>query len=410
MIKVVQIQYSPESGARSALRLQHAFINAGIESNILSLQSNPGNLNNVTGLGKMPKLISRIDQKIQQYLFRNNLKQYGLFSYPIFGTDISKLPEVKNADYIYVHWVWSGFLNFKGLERLARLKKPLIIVMHDMWNISGGCHYSFDCDKYITGCNNCPMLAGNKKNDFSAKGFQKKMQLYNRHKNLFFVSPSKWLYNCAKAAALTSNKPLFYIPNILDNTLFKPFDKNVAKGILNIDKTQTVLAFGAVTVNSPYKGWKYLEKALHLLQQSDNGSNILVLVFGSGYKKEVADAIPFKTKFMGFLNDEYSTMLVYNAADIFVVPSIADNQPTTVQESLSCGTPVVGFNVGGIPDMIRHKENGYLAKYKDAQDICDGIKYCLDNNLKGFMLPEFETKVTISSHLELFKFITESSS
>lgn len=115
----------------------------------------------------------------------------------------------------------------------------------------------------------------------------------------------------------------------------------------------------------------------------------------------MAEAIPFKTRFMGYLFDEYSTMLVYNAADVFIVPSIADNQPTTVQESLCCGTPVVGFDVGGIPDMIKHKENGYLAKYKDPVDLALGIQYCLAEKIKGYMLPEFETAKTVQKHLAL---------
>jgi len=130
-------------------------------------------------------------------------------------------------------------------------------------------------------------------------------------------------------------------------------------------------------------------------------TKILVVVFGSGYKQEIADQIPFQTVFSGYLRDEYSPMLIYNAADVFVAPSLADNLPTTVLESLSCGTPVVGFNIGGIPDMIRHKENGYLAKYKDATDIADGIKFCIKNKIKGYTLPEFEYTHILDLHKKL---------
>ncbi len=102
------------------------------------------------------------------------------------------------------------------------------------------------------------------------------------------------------------------------------------------------------------------------------------MIFGGGYNKEIADTVPFKTRFMGFLKDEYSTVLVYNAIDVFVTPSLADNFPTTVLECQACGTPVVGFEVGGIPEIIKHKENGYLAKYKDADDLANGIRFCLE--------------------------------
>jgi glycosyltransferase involved in cell wall biosynthesis len=405
MIKVVQIQYSPESGARSALRLQNAFLKANVQSQIVSLQTGATQISNVKYLGKKQRLIARTDDKIQEYLLRKSIKEFGLFSYPVLGSDVSKLAELKTADVIYIHWALHGFLNFSSLQKITELKKPVIIVMHDMWNISGGCHYSFSCDKYKTGCHNCQMLAGNKENDLAASGFKKKMRLYAKFDNLFFISPSKWLYKCAKEAILTNNKPVYYIPNVLDNTLFKPFDKKIAKQILNIDSAQTVIAFGAVSVSSPYKGWSYLQEALQLLATDENYKNIIVLIFGSGYNKQIADNIPFKTKFMGYLGDEYSTMIVYNAADVFIVPSLADNQPTTVQESLCCGTPVVGFDVGGIPDMINHKENGYLAKYKDAEDVCNGVKYCLQFSLKGYMLPDFAPEVTIKKHLELISSI-----
>jgi glycosyltransferase involved in cell wall biosynthesis len=405
MIKVVQIQYSPESGARSALRLQNAFLKVEVQSHIVSLQSGVTQISNVKYLKKKQRVVARIDDKIQGYLLRKNVKEFGLFSYPVLGSDISKLTELKDADVIYIHWALHGFLNLKSIEKIAKLKKPVIIVMHDMWNISGGCHYSFSCDKYKTGCHNCQMLPGSKENDLSASGFKRKMQLYDKFDNLFFISPSKWLHKCAKEALLTKNKPVYYIPNVLDNTLFKPFDKKIAKQILNIDPGQTVIAFGAVSVSSPYKGWAYLQQALQLLVKDEKYTNIIVLIFGSGYNRQIADNIPFKTKFMGYLGDEYSTMIVYNAADVFIVPSLADNQPTTVQESLCCGTPVVGFDVGGIPDMINHKENGYLAKYKDAEDVCNGVKYCLQYSLKGYMLPDFAPEVTIKKHLELISSI-----
>jgi len=402
MIKVVQIQFSTESGARSALRLQNAFVKNNIDSTIISLQLGVTKIPNIIYLGKKQRIISRIDEMVQNFLLKKMHKEFGLFSYPILGSDLSKLKEVQQADIIYIHWALSGFLNFSSIRKLAALKKPVVIVMHDMWNISGGCHYSFACEKYLTGCKSCQMFVENKTNDLAARAFKNKMALYSKYTNLYFVSPSKWLYNCAKNALLTKGKPIFYIPNVLDNTLFKPFDKAIAKQILNIESDELVIAFGAVSVNSPYKGWPYLQKALELLYQDNAYKNILVLIFGSGYSKAIADAIPFKTKFMGYLGDEYSTMLVYNAANVFIVPSLADNQPTTVQESLCCGTPVVGFNVGGIPDMINHKQNGYLAHYKDAADITNGVKFCLQNNLKGYMLSEFEPAETIKKHQALF--------
>ncbi|MBK7121987.1 MAG: hypothetical protein IPH68_03760 [Chitinophagaceae bacterium] len=178
---------------------------------------------NIKFLGPKARFISKIDNRIQDYLTRKRIKEMGSFSYPVLGTDVSGLDEVKNADIIYIHWVLNGFFNYNSIKQLARLNKPVIIFLHDMWNITGGCHHSFTCEKYkTTGCNNCPVFPGDKINDLSAKGFKKKLKLYTKYKNLFFVSPSRWLYNCAKASLLTKDRPVFHIPNIIDTTLFKP--------------------------------------------------------------------------------------------------------------------------------------------------------------------------------------------
>jgi len=407
MIKVVHLQYSVESAGSAALRLQTAFHKVNVQSNIVSLQHGTLADPDIKYLGKKERILARIDEKIRPFFMKKTHKEFGLFSYPLLGTDVSQLPEIKDADFIYIHWVLNGFFNFKSIEQIARLKKPVIVFMHDMWDISGGCHYSFSCEKYKTNCRNCQMLPGNKENDLSARGFKKKKRLYTKYNNLYFVAPSVWLYNCAKEAALTKGKPVFYIPNLLDTTIYKPFNKTIARQILNIDEKSRVVAFGAVSVNSPYKGWQYMQKALELLQKDKEFQDITVLIFGSGHNQQIAEAIPFKTKFMGYLKDEYSTALVYNAADVFIAPSVMEAFGYVIMEALCCGTPVVGFDIGGIPDMVKHKENGYIAKYKDADDVCNGIKFCIEKNLKGYLLPALEPNLTINKHLALFEHIQQ---
>jgi glycosyltransferase involved in cell wall biosynthesis len=403
MLKVVHIQYSTQSAGGAALRLQKAFINAGIQSQIVSLQKDSPAVENVIYLGKKQRAIARINCRIQAWLNKKTPSQFGLFSHSLISNNIIKNEAVLQADVIYIHWVLNGFLSLKNLKQLAGLNKPVIFFMHDMWTISGGCHYSFECENYETDCKNCQMFEGKPKHSPASKDYNKKMKLYNSFANFYFVSPSRWLFNCSQQSLLTKSKPLFYIPNVLDTGVFKHYDKSTARKLLNLAESEIIIAFGAVSVTSPYKGWAYLAEALKLLKQDAMLNKISVLIFGSGYNKEVDDAIPFKKRFMGYLCDEYSTALIYNAADVLIVPSLADNQPTIVQESLSCGTPVVGFNTGGIPDMIEHKKNGYLAIYKNVPDIVEGIKYCIENKIEGYMLPEFEPALTVEKHKQLFK-------
>ncbi len=400
MIKVVQLQTTMKSAGSSALRLHNAFLQEGIDSSIVSCMTDTIIDDKIKYLSKRSRIISKIDYKLKAFINRQNDKQYGPFSYPILGTNVSGIAEIRNADIIYLHWVLGGFLNLSNIEQILKLKKPVVFILHDMWYITGGCQHSFTCEKYITGCFSCQILAGSKKKDLSTSGFNKKLKLYSKYDNLYFVSPSQWLYNCAKNSLLTKNKPIYYIPNILDNKIFKPIDKMVARQILDVNSSEMIIAFGAVSVESPYKGLTYLLKALQQLY--DQGiRNASVLIFGSGANKTLQDAIPFKTKFLGYLKDEYSVSLVYNAADVFIAPSLAETFGYVIMEALSCGTPVVGFDVGGIPDLIKHKVNGYLAIYKDSEDLANGIQFCIENRIKGKILPVFEKEQVINKHVEL---------
>lgn len=402
--KIVHLQFGSSSSGNYTIRQHQAFLEAGFESSVLSLNSDVYGDPKIQSLGKIAKLRGRLNQRLQQFVTRDRNREFGGFSCSFIGSDVSSHPLVTGADFVYVHWVLGGFMSIRNLEQLARLGKPVIMVMHDMWTITGGCSYSFHCLKFKTHCNNCPILAGDKQHDLSYKQFERKLNFYSKYDNLFFVSPSKWLYNEAKEASLTQKKPIFHIPNVIDTSIFKPIEKKTAKKILGLNENSLIVSFGANKVTSPYKGWRYLEQALKVLSETDLAAQIEVLVFGSG-DEEIRKSIPFKTKFMGYIKEDYVTSLVYNASDVFVVPSMADNLPTTILESESCGTAVVGFNVGGIPDMILHKENGYLAEYKNSKDLADGIEYCLKNNIQGRLLPGFSRKQFIEDHLNLISSI-----
>ena len=400
-LKIVHIQKAVLSTGRAPLRLHNAFEEENIESSILSMDFDVNLTDRVTEAGRKPRVISRVHGFLHSFITRKVKKKFGLFSFPILGSDISDNKLIQEADIIYIHWVQGGFLNLSGYRRIAKLGKPVVVFMHDMWTITGGCHHSFTCDKFKTKCFDCQMFPEKNLIDWPAIEFKRKLKLFKDFENLYFVSPSKWLFNCAKESFLTREKPVFRIPNVIDNMLFKPLNKTVTRQILNLETDSTIIAFGAESILSPYKGWTELQKGLEILAKNQYLRNIIILIFGSGYNKQIADSIPFKTRFLGFLKDEFSTSIVYNASDVFVTPSLADNLPTTILESLSCGTPVVGFEVGGIPDMIVHKKNGYLAKYRDAEDLANGIRFCLENNIKGHLLPEFERSLLIRQHMEL---------
>jgi len=406
MLKVVHVQNDMMSAGRAALRLHLAFEEFGIESSIITLFTDVNDTNRIFNPGKIARLRALLDRKVQTYLFRKTDKKYGSYSYPIFGTNISKLPQIKEADIIYIHWVLAGFFNLSSYEEIARLGKPIIIYMHDMWTITGGCHHSFSCEKYKTHCANCQVFPRKTVIDWAKHEFNKKLKIYDSLGNLFFVSPSRWLYNCAKQSALTRNKPVWYIPNILDTTIFQAINKKTARKILNINEEEIIIAFSAFSVNSPFKGWIELQGSLEILKETRGVDDISILITGSSSANLNNGVLPFKTKFLGFLKDEYSMSLVFNAADVFVAPSLAETFGYVIMESLSCGTPVVAFEVGGISDQITHKNNGYLAKYRNAEDLANGIRFCLEERLGGYLLPGFERATIIKKHVELIEYVT----
>ncbi len=272
-------------------------------------------------------------------------------------------------DVINLHWVNNGFISIKQINKLAKLDIPIVWTLHDMWPFTGGCHYSGDCDKYINYCNSCPQLKSNKKNDLSNYIFRNKKKYYP---NLNIICLCEWMKNCVEKSNLLSNSKIEIIPNGFNLDTFKPRDINESRKLFSLPLDKKIILFGAVDSNDKRKGLLFLEEAL---KRIDN-KNYVVAIFGN-----IKDKINLKidTYYLGKINGEKMMSLLYNSADVFVCPSLEDNLPNTVIESLSSGTPVVGFNIGGIPDMISHKENGYLAKYKDAKDLANGIKWCIED-------------------------------
>ena len=212
-----------------------------------------------------------------------------------------------------------------------------------------------------------------------------------------------WLFHLASTSLLFKNKQLIHIPNLCDINIFKPMGKGWAKRLFNLSESKKLILFGAATggMGNIYKGWEYLQKAiLHL-----STSSYEAVIFGE-YNKTVEKQLPIKCNFIGKLYDEYSLSVLYNAADVFVTPSLADNFPNTILESLSCGTPVVAFNVGGIPDLIMHKSNGYLAHYKDCEDLKKGIEWCVSQYsiqevCRSSIIKKYSPSLIIEKHKKL---------
>lgn len=399
MKRVLHIQFSMKSAGSAAWKLHEGFSTQdGFSSEVLSLHKDEMEQSGLFYLPKLAAYKANLNNRLHKLVIKYDKSKYELFSYPILGTDISDHECVKRADVIYVHWVQMGFMTLKGLEKLIKTGKQIIFFMHDMWYVTGGCHNSFDCVGYQVDCYNCPILKKNRNIPF--KQLSLKASIFNQE-NVTFISPSKWLKECGRKSISTKSRPIHYIPNYFNSKHFVPQDKTQSKIKLGIDPTVKVIAFGATALFSAYKGFYYLEKALNFLPIIFQSEKIQILIFGSGTENDMENRFPYPVMFLGYLNSEEQMAHAYGASDVFVIPSVADNQPTMVVESLACGVPVVGFQIGGIPDMIQHMSNGYLAKSKDYEDLAKGIKFCLQENLSGYQLDSFNPDHLISLHINL---------
>lgn len=378
-MKIIHISTSDKMGgaALAANRLNNAFNYANETSKMIVLNQSSTDKDVITISKGKKKYFSKLKFIVTESIKRRVLKPYYTISLGWCGYNLNNIKELKETDVIYIHWTGYGYLSIKGLAKILELNKPTIIFMHDMWFITGGCHHSFECNAYKTHCSQCPRIGNSRFNNIASITFYLKQKHLSKYKNLHIVTPSNWLADCVKQSALFNGNNINVIPNLIDTNLFKPIDKQIARDILSLPMDKKIILFGAFGGKSDkYKGWDYLVSAISKIKRDD----IVIALFGGNVSDDDKRQLKYPIYSFGYLHDEYSTMLLYNAADVFVIPSLAENFPNTILESLACGIPVTGFDVGGIPDLVKHKKTGYLAKYKDEDDLANGINWIINNH------------------------------
>lgn len=242
-----------------------------------------------------------------------------------------------------------------------------------MWAFTGGCHYTQDCDRYLSSCGACPQLGSQKESDLSRWIWRRKAKTY-KNLNLTIVTPSLWLGKCAKSSTLLKDFRVECIPNGIDTEIYRPMDKSLARDALRLPQDKKLILFGSLRATSDRrKGFHLLQGALQELRNSDDlRDSTELVVFGSSEPSD-PPKFGFKTHYLGSFNDDLALSFVYSAADVFVLPSIQENLANTVMEALACGTPCVAFDIGGMPDMIEHQQNGYLAEPYQTDSLAKGI-------------------------------------
>jgi glycosyltransferase involved in cell wall biosynthesis len=345
----------------------------------------------------------------------NRFHQEGLWHVDlgIGGADIVSTPEFREADIIHLHWVNQGFLSLKELRRILRSGKPVIWTMHDMWPCTAICHHARDCDRFQSHCQECPQLLYPSRRDLSFWVFDRKAAIYPEG-DITFVACSEWLAAEARKSRLLAGKEVISIPNTYNHHAFCPGSREEARRRFTLPKNLRLLLFACQKVTNERKGLDYLFEALHSKPIYHWQGRLGLVVVGE-MAEEVAYSVPFPIYRQDYINDEEDMALLYRAVDLFVTPSLEENLPNTIMEAMACATPCVGFDIGGIPEMIDHERNGYVARYRDAEDLARGIDFVLNEqrydelsaNAARKAVKAWNEESVVRKHIDLYKRIAK---
>ena len=295
----------------------------------------------------------------------------------LFGQDITKTKEYKEADVVHLHWVNQGFLSLGTIGKIARSGKKVVWTMHDEWPLDRVEHYTNSPTP-------APPLGEGEVTEASRDispsprggvGVGRKARIYSLH-TITFVTCSRWLKEISEKKPLAQGQRILSIPNPIDSRVFAPLtaqQREEAATALGLPRGKKLVLFVAQKVDDERKGIRYLDEAVRMLMEETAGTAVPTGL--NAPENDIAVVAPGRD--LPYINKVEDMARLYACVDVFVTPSLSDNLPNTIMEAMACGTPCVGFNVGGIPEMIDHKENGYVARYKDARDLADGIRYVI---------------------------------
>lgn len=349
-------------GAIAAKRLLTALNKNGIKTRMLVRDKQTDDVNVAAYGNKLPKVMERLRLMCKlQKPFRQTW-QYDLAS---DGVDILSTPEYKEADVIHLHWVNQGMLSLKQLKQMVLSGKRIIWTMHDEWPFRGIRHYTEESN-----ASENPKIAS-----MEQKLFEEKQAIYSLG-HIKFVGCSQWITDLAHEAMPQAD--VQHINNCIPHNIFRPQNIQEAREIFSLPRNQKLILFTCQKVTDKRKGMTYLIEALkHLSSPKPH-----LVVVGGNTEDLLNSDLGMKANnihFIPYVNGEKEMARLYSAVDCFVTPSLQDNLPNTIAEAMSCGTPCVGFDTGGIPEMISHMKDGYVARYCDSEDLAHGIECALSH-------------------------------
>lgn len=378
MIRVLHVSPTDLQGGAclGAYNLHKALQSAGLDSSMLVLRKFSDDPSVVQLhrrlLGKMDALRDPLDRlPLRRYRWDpSNWWSVGWLPF-----DLRRAVKKLKPDIIQFHWVGRGAVPIRALARLSDY--PLLWTLRDMWPLTGGCHYSGDCDRFAVGCGSCPQLGSSRPNDLSRWQWRSKERNW-RDVRVTYIALSHWMAACARRSPLSRGNDIVMIPNGVDVRHFRPLDKAEARSAWKLPHDRLVILFGALhAVRDPRKGFRYLAEAMKHLGDSGWGKRAIAVVFGAG---DCSLDMGIPVRFVGSVPNAQLSQL-YSASDVMVVPSLFENSAKTAIEALACGVPVVAFGNTGQFDIVDHRVNGYLAQDRSSEDLARGIAWCLERGI-----------------------------
>ena len=407
-MKILHVCYADNGGGadNAAFRLCKAQRSVGIDAQMLVIKKRTQHSFVHAAIPEWRqlefKIKDRLAQKILGLAFGTNPTMQSMNIFPSF---LHHKINQSGADVVNLHWVCKEMIS---ISEIGRIRQPIVWTMHDSWALCGTEHlpHGFKDDRYANGYES----VAKKLFDLNRWTWQRKARAWNTQ-SFQLVGPSGWKASLARKSNLYRPGSVHNIPNPLDTDVFRPVSKAEARAFFGLPLDKKIILFGSLrSAQDKNKGLDLLIGALAAFKHKYGSENALAVIFGMSQAEETVD-IGFPRQYVGKITSESTMSRLYAAADVMVVPSRMENLPQTATEPMACGTPVAAFEVGGVPDIIRHRYNGYMAKPYDPADLADGIAWIINHpeysllseNARTFALENFSETGIANRYAEIYE-------
>lgn len=378
-MKVVIINNSDIIGGAAVVshRLMNALRKDGVDARMLVVNKY-GEDNNVITFGSKLKAKYYFIKERLKIFISNGFSRSNLFRVSVAnsGFYINNNPVVKDADIIVLNWINQGVLSLKTIRKLRKLNIPVVWIMHDMWECTGICHHAYECVNFKKHCGHCMYLGSDKKCDLSYKTLSRKKRLY-RDLPVKFVAVSNWLAGKCRESYLLKDHDIEVIHNAFPVGKFlyeRKANPLLADGV-------KVIVMGAARLDDPVKGFQFMIDAMNYIHDNmpELAGRLHILLYGNIRDKSLLEKIPVSYTFLGRIKGLEELSDIYRQSDIVLSTSLYETLPGTLIEGQASGCIPVTFGNGGQPDIVEHMRTGYIAEYKSARSIAEGIRWAVNN-------------------------------